>query len=649
MSNVVEILIRAKDQASQVFQNLANTGVASMGSIESSIDNATSTMENMSSTVDNMETSLQSAGETAENTGESINSSLEQAEENADSANRSFKDMFKNWESGAKKAGLAISATGVAVDVLAQKQATLTEDTHRLANVTDMTSKEMRQLAVETANVTFPIEDATALFETATQQGIRSGKAMKEYATYWDTLGDAVRGSGPELAKAGVSLQAIGIEAGNEKEALGAFGFVFQETTSSVEEFLSFIDKTGPELRSMGADINDSAAILGVLEKEFGMTGRTARQEFRAAVNESDGTMQGLLDTLGVSTDSFNQYKQQVKESSGVIQENADIHAESYTPLQKLKHQFDELTYTYGDQIQTLGNLSTVMMATGPLIQAVAYHQQIATAATKAWTVAQKAGTIAARAFAVAQTMALGPIGLIVAAIAAVIAIGYLLIKHWDTVKKVGIAVWEGIVQAAEFCWEMLKKGAINAFKILTFQWRMLYQALKIGFEWIKEVGPKLWEGIKNGAKTAFDFIKGVWTKLGDFLSSIFEGAIKIIKAPFNFFIDGFNKIINGLNGLNIKVPDWVPLIGGERFGFNIPNIPRLHTGGVFNAPTSGGEGLALLKDGEMVLDPMQSRKEAQNQGKSRPQIIKLIIDSRELAEIVANTMQDEIELRGFE
>ena len=42
--------------------------------------------------------------------------------------------------------------------------------------------------------------------------------------------------------------------------------------------------------------------------------------------------------------------------------------------------------------------------------------------------------------------------------------------------------------------------------------------------------------------------------------------------------INGINLFLRGLN--KIKIPDWVPGVGGK--GFNIPEIPRLATGGVF-------------------------------------------------------------------
>ena len=46
----------------------------------------------------------------------------------------------------------------------------------------------------------------------------------------------------------------------------------------------------------------------------------------------------------------------------------------------------------------------------------------------------------------------------------------------------------------------------------------------------------------------------------------------------------GLNAVINGLNGIKITIPDWVPIFGGNSWGLNIPNvsaprIPKLATG----------------------------------------------------------------------
>ena len=80
------------------------------------------------------------------------------------------------------------------------------------------------------------------------------------------------------------------------------------------------------------------------------------------------------------------------------------------------------------------------------------------------------------------------------------------------------------------------------------------------------------------------DFITGIftgnWKKAWNGVVSIFDGIISaiagIFKAPINFVIDGINAFIKGLN--KIKVPDWVPVVGGK--GFNIKTIPKLAEGG---------------------------------------------------------------------
>jgi len=56
------------------------------------------------------------------------------------------------------------------------------------------------------------------------------------------------------------------------------------------------------------------------------------------------------------------------------------------------------------------------------------------------------------------------------------------------------------------------------------------------------------------------------------------------VKKPLNWIIDGINYVIGGLNKISIKIPKWVPGIGGKKFGVNIPKIPHLAQGGYVGA-----------------------------------------------------------------
>jgi predicted nucleic acid-binding Zn-ribbon protein len=78
--------------------------------------------------------------------------------------------------------------------------------------------------------------------------------------------------------------------------------------------------------------------------------------------------------------------------------------------------------------------------------------------------------------------------------------------------------------------------------------------------------------------------------KKADQLSS--NPVTRFFKNMANGIIDIFEKAVNFivkmLNKLSFDVPDWVPAIGGKKFGFNLTyaKIPRLAKGGVIYQPT---------------------------------------------------------------
>ncbi|MBR5022366.1 MAG: hypothetical protein IKY18_04105 [Oscillospiraceae bacterium] len=102
------------------------------------------------------------------------------------------------------------------------------------------------------------------------------------------------------------------------------------------------------------------------------------------------------------------------------------------------------------------------------------------------------------------------------------------------------------------------------------------------------------------------DFVAGVftgdWERAWDGIVGIFDGIVDGIKGTINSVIgfinglisgvcDGINTIIRAMNKLKWDVPDWVPILGGKTFGFNLstitaPQIPMLANGGVITQPT---------------------------------------------------------------
>lgn len=106
-------------------------------------------------------------------------------------------------------------------------------------------------------------------------------------------------------------------------------------------------------------------------------------------------------------------------------------------------------------------------------------------------------------------------------------------------------------------------------------------------------------DSVKNIMKILggiIDFITGVfsgnWKKAWEGIKSIFQGIIDLLagifKTPINLIIDVMNGFIGGLNKISFDVPDWVPIIGGKKWGFNIPKMNKFENGGVLFKETYG-------------------------------------------------------------
>ena len=97
---------------------------------------------------------------------------------------------------------------------------------------------------------------------------------------------------------------------------------------------------------------------------------------------------------------------------------------------------------------------------------------------------------------------------------------------------------------------------------------------------WVGDV--ILWfTDLKDGAVEIFEEI---WDGIKGIINSILGGIEKMA----NGVVDGVNTVIGALNGLSFTVPDWVPELGGEKFGFEIGYLsqvvlPRLADGGVLS------------------------------------------------------------------
>jgi phage-related minor tail protein len=114
---------------------------------------------------------------------------------------------------------------------------------------------------------------------------------------------------------------------------------------------------------------------------------------------------------------------------------------------------------------------------------------------------------------------------------------------------------------------------------------------------------------VKEITLGALNWLRDQFGKLPGWIGDAMSGLAEIITAPYRIGFNAIARLWNKTVGsLSFSVPDWVPGIGGK--GWSVPNIPTFHGGGIFHAPTPGGEGLALLRDGERVQTAQQQQIE---------------------------------------
>lgn len=156
-----------------------------------------------------------------------------------------------------------------------------------------------------------------------------------------------------------------------------------------------------------------------------------------------------------------------------------------------------------------------------------------------------------------------------------------------------------------------------------------------------------IFNGLFTGIKNIFDGIlkvfKGIFT--GDMktvlngfkqiFKGVFDALYGIAKAPLNLIIRGINKMIEGANKFKIDIPSNVPVVGGTRFGINIPRIPLLNVGTNYVPEDQ----LAYIHKGEAVVPKKFNSREYFGSGNEETNnLLEKVIEAIENIEIAPYT-----------
>ncbi len=392
---------------------------------------------------------------------------------------QSLKDSQNKVKSSADKmkkallpVGLALTAVGAAglkmVDSAKKMNAQLGVTALNLG----ISTKEMRNLALETTNVTFPLKEVTATFDLLARAGITDAEVLRDTATAFDTLGDATGNSASMVANAMIpAMKTFGLTAEEIAQKTDAMTFMTRNTTLSLADFNTMVGYTTPALVKQGLTMDDLTVALIHMEKQGYAPGRVMTREFMKATTLAAKEQIPLTEALGMTTEQTEAYKRELEDATGITDEYAEVANKQYGIMDKVRQRFDELVLSAGSLLEPMEPLLAGMTALGPLMIALstsagqaavkwglhtlavvasALAHPIHTAALIASKIAMIASAVAIKTVTIAQwawnaAMTANPIGLIIAGIVALVAAGILLWKNWDKVTAFFKKAWINI------------------------------------------------------------------------------------------------------------------------------------------------------------------------------------------------------------
>lgn len=598
-------------------------------------------------------------------------------------------------------------------------------------NLMDVYSKVSKKIVADSDTIGSAVGELNTRFGV---MGYDLEYLSDRYLKFAEVTGSDVVGAIDDTQKA---LSAYGKGAQDADSFLDSLLATSQATGVAIPKLTNGIVSNATAFQEMGLSLDQAVSFMGQLEKS-GVNSETVLNGMRKALknsaadgmslNESliqlqdaiEGNSEGVdglnaaYELFGKSGDqifgaiangtlSFREMTEAAENSAGTLENTfastKDASDSFKLALQNLKvtaaEAIDKFLQENGPKLEEmLGQLADVLLpaimkAIDGVSTAVMWIMDnidwIAPLVGIIGGIATAIGVVTAAQTALNAVMAANPIGLVVVAIAGLVAAFVALwnnceefrefwINLWEKIKEITekvvtavkeffVKLWDGIKNAFSKTKEFFKEKFESARDAVKNAWKnagqwfneqkdKIQNAFSKVDSWMGDKFGGAWEAVKLHWKVAIDFFKNIWGSIkdifsvvkdvlsgdfqsafdgikkivdrwkgyfsgiwdgiksifkpvGDFFAETFDKAADAVKAPINFIIRGLNKLISGVNRVGFDVPDWVPVIGGQTWGFNIPEIPELARGGIL-----GRGRLGLLEgSGAEAVVPLDQNK----------------------------------------
>lgn len=483
-----------------------------------------------------------------------------------------------------------------------------------LAPAMALAAGEGGELDTVSAGLVATINGFHGSFDDASKYADVFANACNNSALDVNSLSHAMSVAAPIFSSAGYSVKDaalyMGVMANNGIEADKAANSLktgLARLVSPAKEGAAMMDKLGISVTNSDGTMKDSVTIQKELHDAFSQLseseqiaaasaifGKNQMAPWLALINTAPGDVDALNTALGENGTAMEMQAAMMSGFAGSIEQLksgldvlltslgealAPIIQKVVAGLQVLVNWFNSLSPTMQTVIATIG---VIVAAIGPVLVIIGMiASSIGSIISLVGTLGPALGVLGGAFGALA-----GPVGIAIAIIAALIAIGVLLYKNWDTIKAKATEVKNLVVAQ----WNALKAKVAAIFNGIKAQTLAIWNGIKSAVSTAANA-------IKSGVSRAFSSLKGTvsaaWNAIKTAITHPIQTAVGLVRAAIN----KIKGIINGAHFSlpHIKLPHFS--VSGK-LSLNPPSVPHVSvswykTGGIFDSPTIAGIGEA--------------------------------------------------------
>lgn len=414
-------------------------------------------------------------------------------------------------------------------------------------------------MAAASANANTNVELLGETFKYVTPVAGAMGFSMEDTAQAIGLMANAgIKGS-----QAGTALRSIitrlSTDAGASSNKLGALGTLTEKLG------VAFFNTDGTA-RDLSDVLSETRAAWSNLSAE--------QQTNYAKTIAGQEAMAGWLAIMNASEDDFNKLSLAINDSTGAAQEMADVmvnnlggdmtllnsHIESVqiaiyekfepalrSAVEVLNGLLDAVMFVVDHSGEFLAALTAMATAIGVYL-AYTTAIKVMTEGWMALEVVQKAVTAAQ--WLMNAAMAANPIGLVVAAVAALVAGFIVLWNNCEGFRQFFIDLWDGISQKVADAIDFIKGVFDTVVDFFKNNWQNILLFLVNPFAGAFKFAYENFEGFRNFVDGFIENIKALFSTIADWINdNVFQPIVNFFKPIIEFFRTAFNIIVELAEG----------------------------------------------------------------------------------------------------